>query len=487
MTPVTAGAVDFPGGEAGRPSTPTVTGVLADAVRRLDPGLAEEIASARRWRSQYVGLVRRLTELCASSPEAAVTMAGDGLVALHQRMVVTGREGDRPLQTLEAPSSSTLSGLTVRGAQPRQEELRLPYRGQLLTGDRLRAQLERWVAAGTVEPSCAEAVGRVLDRPEWLALPGRQVVLLGAAAALSPLSPLSRWGADVVAVDVPVPAVQDRLCCIAEAGAGSVTVPVRAGAGRGADLLTESLDLVAWLRGSTSGALVLASAAYAPGAVHVRVNAAVDLLTARLVAGHHPGVVLASLATPTDAFAVPPEVVDAARAAQSRRGGWTAESLHRLTGGRVLAPSYPARLPDGRGIADGLVPQQGPGYALAKRIERWRAVAHEAAGGQVSVNVAPATWTRSVTSDRLLAAAYAGAPRFGLEIFAPETSRVLMAALLVHDVSTPAPRRRHPEELFSAGAAHGGSWRAAYRPRSVLGLAALLGTVSTMGGRKPPA
>jgi len=461
-----------------------VTGVLADAVRRLDPGLAEEISAAARWRSQYVDLVRRLTELSAASPEAATTIAADGLESLHRRMVRTGRQGDRPLITLEAPSTETFSGSRVHGGGPREEELRLPYRGQVLTGDRLRAQLTRWVEAGTVEPSCAEAVGRVLDHPEWLALPDHQVVILGAGAELSPLLPLAGWGADVVAVDLPVPAVQDRLRSIAEAGAGSVTVPVQPGGLRGADLLTETLPLLRWLQGSRRGGLVLASAAYAPGAVHVRVNAAADLLAARL-AGDDPGVVLASLATPTDAFLVPPEVVEAAWA--GRRARWVSEPLHRVTGGRLLAPSYSTRLPDGRGVADGLVPQQGPGYALAKRLQRWRAVVQEAAGRGASVNVAPATWTRSVTSNRLLAAAYAGAPRFGLEIFAPETCRVLMAALLVHDLSTPTPRRRHPEELFSSGAAHGGSWRSAYEPRSVLGLAALLGTVSTLARPQPPA
>ena len=485
MTPVTGGAVDFPAGEAGRPSTPTVTGVLADAVRRLDPTLAEEIATAPRWRSQYVDLVRRLTELSAASPEAAATMAGDGLVALHHRMVLTCCEGDRPLVTLEAPSDPTFSGSTVHGGRTREAELRLPYRGEVLTGERLRAQLERWVEAGTVEPSCAEAVGRVLDHPEWLALPDHQVVILGAAAELSPLQPLSRWGADVVAVDVPVPAVQDRLCSLAEAGAGTVTMPVRPDGRRGSDLITETLPLLAWLRRSRRGGLVLASTAYAPGAQHVRVNAAADLVAARLIADD-PGVVLASLATPTDAFLVPPEVVAAARATQVGPGRWVAEPLHRVTRGRVLAPSYSSDLRDGRGVADGLVPQQGPGYALAKRIQRWRAVVHEASERRVSVNVAPPAWTRSVTSNRLLAAAYAGAPRFGLEVFAPATARVLMAAMLVHDLSTPTPQRRHPEDLFSAGAAHGGSWRAAYEPRSVLGLAAALGTVSTLVRPQPP-
>ena len=50
-----------------------------------------------------------------------------------------------------------------------------------------------------------------------------------------------------------------------------------------------------------------------------------------------------------------------------------------------------------------------------------------------------------------------------------------MAALLVHDLRRPAPVLAHPDELFAEAAAHGGFWRSAYAPRSVLSLAALAG------------
>ena len=126
-------------------------------------------------------------------------------------------------------------------------------------------------------------------------------------------------------------------------------------------------------------------------------------------------------------------------------------------------------------MADVLVAQQGPNYALAKRLQRWRGVAAQSAGVAVWFHVAPATWTRSVTKNRALAAAYGGAGRFGIEVFAPETTRTLMAALLVHDLHQPPSAHAHPEVLFSDQAAHGGLWRAAHEPCSVLGLAALSG------------
>jgi hypothetical protein len=90
-----------------------------------------------------------------------------------------------------------------------------------------------------------------------------------------------------------------------------------------------------------------------------------------------------------------------------------------------------------------------------------------------------------VIKNRALAAAYAGAGRFGVEIFEPATSTVLMAALLVHDlrnpasVANPATSLANPMDQFSAAANHGGLWRTAYSPRSVLGIAALMGLLDS--------
>jgi hypothetical protein len=97
-------------------------------------------------------------------------------------------------------------------------------------------------------------------------------------------------------------------------------------------------------------------------------------------------------------------------------------------------------------------------------------------GTTVSLNVAPPTRTRSVTKNRALAAAYAGAPRFGVEAFAPETTRVLMAALLVHDLCGPSgPASAHPWQDEAHAAAPGGLWRIPYAPRSALPVAAVIG------------
>jgi hypothetical protein len=89
-----------------------------------------------------------------------------------------------------------------------------------------------------------------------------------------------------------------------------------------------------------------------------------------------------------------------------------------------------------------------------------------------------------VLKNRVLAAAYAGAPMFGIETFEPATSRTLMAALLVHDLRArahTAPRAGPAaEHELTAAAVHGGLWRLPWEPRTVLPLAVLRGAPSLL-------
>jgi hypothetical protein len=348
----------------------------------------------------------------------------------------------------------------------------------MLAGAALTAQLERWVADGSVEPSFAAAIEAVAQNPDWLALPGRAVALVGAGAEIGPLEPLSKWGVELFALDLPVSAVWERIARIARQGSGTVHLPVAADGVQGVDLLIELPEVYAWLRRAAADTeLVLGMYAYADGGDHVLLSGAFDALATELLAGGGAQA-LAYLATPTDSFIVPEEAARQARGAYAARRLRAAlqAPVQTVSARRLYRPAYADTVP----VADALVTQQGPNYALAKRLQRWRGVASEADGRRVSFNVAPATLTASVTKNRILAAAYAGAHHFGIEIFAPETTRTLMAAMLVHDLNTTPPSRSHPDELFSEGAAHGGLWRAAYEPGSALPLAALAGLPSVL-------
>jgi hypothetical protein len=312
--------------------------------------------------------------------------------------------------------------------------------------------------------------------------------VLGAGAEVGPLPVLLSWGARVIGIDLPRPAIWDRVLETAKRSGGTLLVPVadakpgQAGVDSDEDLtqragfdLAGDIPAVAdWLAG-LDGPLVLGNYVYADGAANVRVASAVDALTVRLQAERRD-VALAFLATPTDVFAVPPDAV--AQSARAYAGRPAANKLGRgllrsLSGGRLLRRAYPPG--SDPGICDSLVAQQGPNYALAKRLQRWRATIARDGGAAVSMNVAPPTRTRSVTRNRVLAAAYAGAGRFGVEVFEPATTKALMAALLVHDLHAGPPAGGHPWQDEAYAAAHGGLWRMAYAPRSALTLAALLG------------
>lgn len=480
--------VVFPQTGSGRSTTALGRAVVADALRAVDPVGARAAEHETNWRHGYLTHFRRLVEAGLLSRDAALTVARDGLDSLHRRMrVVTTGGGEIGLAEVfdTTTDDPPLHTATVTGGGPVDRELSLPYRGQRLRGDDLRRRLDAWVAAGVIEPSCAEAVRAVQANPDWLDLRDQRVVVLGAGAEMGPLPSVLRWGGDVVALDLPRPELWRRLLGVARRHGGRLHLPVPPGtadddaalaAAAGADLLHRLPQAARWLRG-VEGRLVLGNYVYADGATNVRVATAVDALT-RHLQGRRDDVALAFLATPTDVYAVPADAVGHAERGYAARGP-ARRSLRVLSGGRLLHRNYPPGADPG--INDSLVPQQGPNYALAKRLQRWRAAVARDAGATVSFTVAPPTRTRSVLRNRALAAAYAGAHRFGIEVFEPATSNTLMAALLVHDLRTGPPAQPQPWQDEAYAAAHGGLWRVPYAPRSALGLAVLLGIGATRG------
>lgn len=517
----------------GRRSTSTLgREVVAAALDVVDPVGAAAARREATWRTGYHPHFRRLSEAATVDDLRAADVARAGLDALHARM--RWHAPDAALVDAMTPRTPLRTG-RVDGTGERATELVLPYRGDRLRGDALRRRLDRWVADGVIEPGAADAVRVVLDHPQWLDARDLRVAVLGAGAEMGPLRSLLRWGATVLAVDLPRPDTWTRLAAIARDSAGTLAYPCAADpAGRGgtgapadadlvpdragADLLHDPGAVAQWLLAASdpasdpasgdagaaapraalgasgsAGPLVLGNYVYADGATNLRLATACDVLTEH-VRAQRPDTALAWLATPTDVFVVPHDAVveSAARYGAPGLGGLVRRPVSALTRGRLLARQYAVPVADGPGISDSVVPQQGPNYLLAKRVHRWRATVARAEGAVVSMNVAPPTRTRSVTKNRALAAAYAGAHRFGIEVFDPSTSNTLMAALLVHDLRTGGAVAGAPGPAGGAGVAgtapgwraeagqacHGGLWRTGYDPRSALGIAAVLGMAS---------
>jgi hypothetical protein len=459
-----------------RSSTALGRAVVADALQVADPAAAEAARHEPDWRRGYLRHFRALVE-AGLTGETGYEIARAGLASMHRRMRVEQDGEELTLrEALAAKVRRPLRTVTVDGTGKPEQELTLPYEGETLRGDSLHRRLDAWVTAGTIEESAAEAVREVAANPGWLDLSDQRLVVLGAGAEMGPLPAVLGWGGTVIGIDLPRPELWARVFRTAEQAAGRLIAPED-----GADLLTDLTEIAEWLLTVTEGddsRLVLGNYVYAPGGAYPRLSAAADALAVHLTE-QRPGTALAFLATPTDVFAVPGDAVVQA-AERYRQRGRAARLAERLSGGRLLLPNYPDAADPG--ITDSLVPQQGPNYALAKRIQRWRASVTRRDGGAVSFAVAPPTNTRSVTRNRLLAAAYAGAHIFGVEVFAPETANKLMAALLVHQLRNPRPAVPPVWRDEALQAAHGGLWRVAYRSRSALGLAAVSGFRSS--GRK---
>ena len=264
-----AGVV-FPTSADGRRSTSALgRAVTADALRAVDPAGALGAEQDTNWRTGYVPHFRRLVEAGLPSGKAAVSVARDGLESLHRRMRVADTAGgETGLSTLlSAPGHRRVTTVTVPGTGQASDGLSLPYRGGRLRGDALLRRLDAWVGDGVIEPSCADAVRTVAAHPQWLPLPGRTIAMLGAGAEVGPLAPLLGWGARVIAVDLPRPAIWERILDTARRSGGTLLVPVaahqagpRAGGGSevlaqraGLDLTSDIPDVADWLAAIRTG------------------------------------------------------------------------------------------------------------------------------------------------------------------------------------------------------------------------------------------
>jgi len=118
--------VAFAAGPAGdRSTTSTGRGVVADALRAVDPVGARSVEHETAWRTRYLQHFRRLVEAGLGTPEAWWSIADAGLTAVHDRMVVldktdtdtdTDTAAELPLSTvLEAPARRALTTVEVKG------------------------------------------------------------------------------------------------------------------------------------------------------------------------------------------------------------------------------------------------------------------------------------------------------------------------------------------------------------------------------------
>ena len=477
-------------------SSKTGREIISAALKAVDQTSAEAAHQEKNWRKQYPKHFKALVEHGIPSPKAALKIAEAGLAQVYESFDFY-RDGYKlSVNDMLQMHSQPLNTYRLQGSLEIEPTWYVPYRGEKLQGQALFNQIDLWETKGIIEPSHAEALRECAVHPEWFDLSDRTMVLFGAASEAGPLTWLAQWKANIVALDLPNERVWNKILNAILQGNATLYAPSltaidphasirQLSETLGANLLTHTPEIAQWLLQFKQD-LDLAAIAYLDGEKHVRVSVAMDSVM-QYVSRHKSNTSLMYMCTPTDVYAVPNEILDAAEDKSLARS-----KLHRALSQGIAtvsaqhffqAPTF-KRIESGDrtyGVCDCLVVEQGPNYALAKRIQQWRATLARANGQRVSINIAPSTTTHSVTKNPLLKAAFNGARLFDVEAFAPETTNALMAALWIYDlrhsrsVANPEVKLNHPLDLMMSGANHGGLWRVAYLARTALPFAALYG------------
>ena len=482
--------VDAKRGDRG--STPVAKAILAAAVGAVSPEKGEKVLKERNWRFGYVKHFVGMVEEQMKSPENALKVAEAGLSKAYELFEFISKDGsvtESYADCMSKKSSEKFATGFVKGTKAsKSNELVVPYKGKNLSGQTLKDKVDEWVNYGTIESSAGDAIKKCVDHPGYLDLSDRYFVLLGAGSAMGPFLVLMALGANVVAIDLDRSGIWKRLINIARDSAGSLTFPMKVAqdsctsdddlfAAAGCNLFTDTPMIRDWVVDIYPGKdMTVGSYAYLNGALHVQVALAMDAICKDMCEKRKAS--LAYLCTPTDLHVIPKEAHEASASAYKSYQKRMYCMIMRLLGrGKFLRKNAMKPL-EGEGgdfyVVNGLSVAQGPNYALAKRMQHWRAIIARSKGSIVSSNIAPSTSTVSVVQNKTFAWAYEGMPYFTpYEIFAPETSNSVMSAILFSDLndpenaSNPKVKLNNPNELFKYGSFNGGTWRCAYSVDSI--------------------
>ena len=462
---------EFPeDGKGGRSTSDAGKKVIAAALAGAgDDAASAKCAKERNWRFGYNKHVVQLARSGCYSPEAALGSAKAGLAWMYENMVFHTAD-----QKLKGPFGKTVDKIkdgfhtgSVKGTKSSKNlSYKVPYDGgwhpsrphppkpeSTLEGEALKAQAVSWADRGIIEPDAAAALCWTADYfASGNTLKDVYVVMIGAGSAMGPFPKLLEMGATVVAIDIPgawgkggarpASGVWKRLCETAKASPGGLVFPLAKPQSScsdemdmyenaGCDLMKQPGEIANWLCEwqatlPKSAKVMIGNYTYLDGDLHVKLALCADYCI-KWLREVRPSTGVAFLCTPTDIHVRTEESDAAARANYGMGfGSLGLEKLANiLSGGKFLQKNFekPVTAKSGKVIrlVDGLSVAQGPNYALAKRMQHWRAQIEFEAGATVSSMVAPSTATISVIHNRTFAWAYGGIPYFNYEVFKQET------------------------------------------------------------------
>ncbi|MES1918527.1 hypothetical protein MHBO_000487 [Bonamia ostreae] len=461
---------------------------LLGSSNALDDFVLENQSS---YRHKYSPFFVKLMEKSLESSQKALEIAEKGIHFVESNLVFIRKNGESvPLkQEFATNNENFFATKTCFGDKAHARSTNhfdgffVEYNGKKLSRKSLFEQIDNWAHSGVMERDAEKALislifsnGKDFSTGEFESLEGHVFVMIGAGSAMGPFNTLIALGATVVAIDIPRPNLWDKLKSKAASSKGTLIYPSHVDRNSGAeiagcDILRRPAQVLNWL--STldlkGKKVTVGNYTYLDGSLHVLLSAVADQIVDGFCRRFDGVVNVAFLGTPTDVSVIPEEAFYAARENYSNlRFGRLAEMLiHLFTLKKQLRRNDIVEVGK-RHLYNGLIVEQGPNYALAKMIQLWRAVIHsqKSKRGRVSLNVAPATATKSVISNANFRLAFKGRPYFKpLETFDERTSSSLMAGLLLHDILKIGTGQKQTENAIlikSQQSVHGGAWRCAY-------------------------
>lgn len=511
-------------GNGARSSTITGKRVLAAALRAAGTdtasAAADKLQAEKNWRFGYckhfVALAKELAdENAAMNIARAGLREANSLFEFHR--TTPKKEGDNqlPMSSLQEyctdpstkPSSIAACNLytgVVQGSRGFQnfaaQSFEVPYQGKAYRGEALAELVESWSATSSspCDVSFCQSVREAIAHPEWFDLRGKVFVLIGATSEMGPLEHLLAAGATVVAIARCSSAKRNKWKPLIEKASNSpgrlvfpmsepMTAEISEGMSKkqssslldlsllaGADATTQTPELINWLNSTevvkeaNGKAMSIYSGIYMDGEGFVRATMGMDAIVDGCMQRQIPKPNLLYIDTPSHAHLVSSTVKF-----HSQSNATTSFLPYRLLAAiSVLKPNmfHETKCPD-RVVLDALAVEQGPNYALAKLLQRFRAMVSHRSGAVVSVTNGPPALTDSVMHSPTMAVMmnniHLFPPNTAME---PETVQALMTTIMVRDLNSKSSAARqcaHVMDLFMENEWDGGIWRSPYTGKSM--------------------
>ena len=157
-----------------RSSTKINQAILAAAVGAVNDDKAKAIMKNKKWRFDYWKHLKALVEEQCTSPENALKIAQAGMDKAYELFEFVAPDGsamsfkEAMAQPKDVKNAFHTMEIKGNSSTAKIEQVQVPYKGEILAGDKLKKQVQAWVDDGTIEPSAGQAIIQCIDGGSFL-------------------------------------------------------------------------------------------------------------------------------------------------------------------------------------------------------------------------------------------------------------------------------------------------------------------------------